>query len=105
MTFPEFLALRNLNLLNTIVAWRAYDIVGYIRRRHVVSALKALGYDYAGELAIPEVMAHYGINNRTEATQVLGAWWLVSQIETGQRFRGLPLRKLKEAREGDGLPT
>lgn len=101
-TFRDFIAMYNTITLNTNMTWRAYDIVPSIKERHVRMALKNLGLSYAGELALPEAMARYGLK-RKECYEVLGAWWLLSQIEGG-RLMKVPLRGVGGGQSG-GIPT
>lgn len=57
---------------------------------------------YAGELAIPEFMARYGIQKEWEAKRILGSWWLWSAIDAGRAVR-VPLRRLTNAGAEKGL--
>ncbi len=108
MTFPEFLRAWREGTLDEDAAWRAYDILAHVRHvqaQHISmayqrSALKALKLAYAGELALPEFMARYGFENRSEATLILGCWWVWSGIDAGRRM-GAPRRP----QEGVGLST
>lgn len=95
MTFPEFLSAYENNTLGRDAAWRAYDIASAVRPIHIRGALKVLKLQYAGELAIPEFMARYGIPDRAKAQMLLGAWYLWSALDAGRAVR-VPLR----AREG-----
>lgn len=95
MTFADFLRSYRADTLDDFAGWRAYDIQGNVRPAHTQAALKLLGFTYAGELAVPEVMARYGLTDRPEAEAILGAWWALRQIEGGMRFRW-PLRAVAE---------
>lgn len=97
MTFPEFLHAFTTGTLEDDAAWRAYDIIPFMKRigghqriGYVRGALKRLGMAYAGELALPEFCARYGVD-LAEAPTLLGAWWLWSGIDAGRRM-GVPLR-------------
>lgn len=97
MTFPEFLAAYRNGALDRDAAWRAYDIPTAVRRNiatgkptYVRGALKALKLAYAGELAMPEFCARYGVDLGA-APLILGAWWLWSAIDAGRAVR-VPLR-------------
>lgn len=81
MTFREFLAAWRGNTLVESATWRAYDFENYVCARHVRKALKALSLSYAGEHAIPEFMARYALTDRKEAEIMVGAWWLMVQID------------------------
>lgn len=90
MTFREFLAswLGDNGTLDSDAAWRAYDIPSVpSHHAYIRKALKALGLAYAGELALPEFMARYGLTDRAQAEHALTAWWLWSQIDAGRRVR------------------
>lgn len=90
-SITHFLHLRRQGRLDDFTVWRAYDIPGNIRERHVKAALKALCLGYAGELALSHFMALYEVPTVAEARLVLGSWWLLTQIEKGRRLR-LPKR-------------
>lgn len=96
MTFKEFLHAYQTNALDRDAAWRAYDIPAAVKPGHIRSALKALKLAYAGELALPEFMARYGVPTREQAQAVLGAWWLWSVIDAGRAMR-VPLRATRAA--------
>lgn len=91
MTFPEFLEAYESGNLEQDAAWRAYDIPVAVRPVHIRSALKQLRLQYAGELAIPEFQARYGITERWRAEGILGAWYLWSAIDAGRAVR-VPLK-------------
>lgn len=105
MTFREFLYAWSDGTLDKDAAWRAYDILAHVRhsrskhQKNVYqrNALKALKLMYAGELALPEFMARYGVEDRSEAEDILGCWWVWSGIAAGRRM-GAPRRVL----EGSG---
>lgn len=92
MTFKEFLYKYREGTLDTDAAWRAYDIESSINAGHVGKALKALGFGYAGDLALSTFMAQYGIADRREAWRALAYWWLLTQINLGRRMN-VPLRR------------
>lgn len=94
MTFREFLHnwLGRGVSLDYDAAWRAYDIPAVVRPRHVSKALKALKLAYAGEHAIPQFMALYGLGDRAEAEALLGQWWVWSQVDAGRPVQGLKRR-------------
>jgi hypothetical protein len=91
ISINHFLFLYRHEQLDEFAAWRAYDIMASVRDRHVRAALKALCLNYAGELALQHFMALYEVPTVSEARLVLGAWWLLTQIEKGRRLR-LPKR-------------
>jgi hypothetical protein len=100
VTFREFLFAWRDGTLNRDAAWRAYDILAFARLARIskhrkgvfqASALKSLKLSYAGELALPEFMARYGIEDREEAQDILGCWWLWLGLSQGRRM-GVPLR-------------
>jgi hypothetical protein len=94
MTFKEFVVAWRDNTLDRDAAWRAYDIPAVVNRRRTLNGIRKLGLAYAGELAIPEVMAQYSIASRIEAERMLGSWYVWGQIAAG-RFVRPPLRQPK----------
>ena len=94
MTFREFLAAWYAGTLDQDAGWRGYEIVAHVqhsRSKHQKNtyeknALKALKLTYAGELALPEFMARYGLKDRSEASLILGCWWVWSGINAGRRM-------------------
>lgn len=92
MNFNRFMFKYRDGTLDDDAAWRAYDFIASVKDRHVRKALKALGLAYAGELAVPHFMALYGFEDRTEATLLVGAWWLWSQVDSGRAVVGLVRR-------------
>lgn len=94
MTFTEFKEKYLAGLLDCDAAWRAYDIPSVATHpAYVKKALKLLKLAYAGELAIPEFCARYGVSLE-EARPLLGSWFLWSMIDQGRPFR-VPLRTAK----------
>lgn len=88
MTFNQFLTLHRANGLNVDAAWRAYDIPGSVRELHTRHALKYLNFAYAGENALSQCMAWFGMTcTAEEARAILGAWWLWSQIAAGRHMK------------------
>lgn len=102
-SFREFLTMYEMITLNTNLVWRTYDIVSHIKERHVRSALKVLGFGYAGELALPEVQARYALGRRM-AWELLGAWWLLTQLEAGRHMK-VPLRGSRAGYPTGEAPT
>lgn len=102
MNFNQFLFKYHEGTLDTDAAWRAYDFMASVRDRHVRKALKQLGLTYAGELAVPQFMALYDLEDRTQATLLVGAWWLWTQVDRGARVMGL-VRRPGRASEGREL--
>lgn len=90
-SFAEFLAAHQHDYLHRDVTWRAYAIEDHWRELHVRHALKHLGYNYAGEHALGELMAHFSLIDRPGAKALLGSWWLWSQLDKGRRM-GVPKR-------------
>lgn len=93
MTFKEFIAAHMAGALENDATWRNYEILGGIRPLHIRGALKLLRMSYAGELAIPECRARYGINTDAMTKELLGAWWIWSRLSDGHRVRGVRLRE------------
>lgn len=94
MTFSEF---KDKYLAGTLwddAAWRAYDIEAAVKPLHVRKALKMMGLAYAGELAIPEFCARYGLT-REVAEPLLGAYWLWSLVSSQRAYPRVPLRQPK----------
>lgn len=75
MLFVEFARKYQKGTLDDDASWRAYDIPAAVTRRHMQSALKSLGFSYAGGWALSEFCAVYGIDP-SEAPALLGAWWV-----------------------------
>lgn len=91
MFLRDFLRAKADGTLDGNVSWRAYDIPGTVAPLHTRNALKVIGLDYAGELAVGEFAARYGVDVEA-APQLLGEYWLLREVERGGRPRGLRLR-------------
>lgn len=94
MTFAEFLAKYRDGSLEELAEWRAYDFMAPQRMAeyYVRKALKQLGLRYAGELAVGEVEARYGVRGDEPTCSLLIAWHLWQRVARGERIRNLPLR-------------
>lgn len=91
MSFAEFLQRWRDETLSDDPSWRAYDIENTAKLRHAMSALKRLKLTYAGEHAMSEFKARYGVGDAEPAISLLGWWWLWSVINSGRAVR-VPLR-------------
>lgn len=94
MTFPEFMMKYFAGTMDTDAGWRAYDIEKYAgsiaKMKYMRSALKKLGLAYAGELALPEFCARYGVEIEA-APLLLACFWIWSLVDEN-RFCRVPLR-------------
>lgn len=96
MFFKEFLHAYRTEKLDERAAWRAYNVLQAVKAHHALKGLRALGYKYAGELSLPTFMAQYGVTDRMEAQTILGAWWLLRELEAGGRPKGLSLMSVAD---------
>lgn len=92
MFFRDFLDAYRANTLRQRTAWRAYDIPGASHPRYSKKALKLLGFNYAGELALSEFRARYAIGSDDEARAILAQWYVLREVEAGGRPQGLQKR-------------
>lgn len=90
MKFAEFIGRWHDGSLHDIASWRAYAVEENISPAHIISALKMLGLTYAGDLAMPQFMASYGLTNKEESRTMLGAWYRLKMIEDGRRIMAKP---------------
>lgn len=86
-SFNYFLHMYRHDELVENIVWRAYDIETAKKPRHVADALKALGFEYAGELARSHFQRLYEILDSAEAESLLACWWLWRELSRGRHMK------------------
>jgi hypothetical protein len=87
ISFKEFIDAYKDGSIEDNITWRAYDLKYAIMPTHTKKAIRALGYAYASEHAIPTIQAHYELASVNETEALLGYWWLLCHMSKGTAAR------------------
>jgi hypothetical protein len=91
MRLFDFVKAWHAKTLDDNVSWRAYDIVSAVTPAHTQKAFKDVAPGVPKDFQVSYVANALGLGTE-DVPAIMGAWWVLRQIEAGKRVRGLKRR-------------